>query len=979
MRKWIAALLAAALAFSWSSAARAEGDLPVKVDLKAKAYTELKTAAGGQLNFFEKDGQFFLSGKLSAAQKPGVSAAEKFLDTYKALFGIKSVALELKASAPEKDATGDTFVRFTQLISGVEVYGSLVNVHFDKDGTIVSVNGRVLQDKRIANLGSLRVTQSSAVGIAKKQFTYEKLRDDLQPTEKVIITKDGKNYIVYRVNIAFEQPTIGNYNVNVESTSGKIVSTENKIRYDNAATGTGIGVGGAVKDLALTYSDNIDGNGNAGYGMLDETNPATEAIITYEYLFYNPPGVEESVLEDDDTADEDEDFMAYLVTDASNHFTSEQDKASVSAHYFADVVLDFYKNMFNRKSLDDEGMPIISATHYGMNYNNAFWSGYVMFYGDGNGTDYTYFSGDLDLVGHEMTHGVIDYTAQLIYADEPGALNESFADVFGVMIETYDKYGVANGGEWKFDPADWVFGDDIYTPDIVGDAMRSLADPHNGKADGDYLNDWQPEHMSEYVYTDLDYGGVHTNSGIPNKAAFRVAEALGMEKTARIYYRALSQYMYEYTTFAEAMECLMISAEDLYGWYSDEAIAVRNAYMSVGVELPIYDPYEPNNYPECAGLLWPFENTSSYITSLNDDDYYVLYADHRGKYTVNLTGIPANCNYNLYLLNDREMELASSGQAGNRPESISITLDEGIYFIGVIPVREGDGFSKKQPYTLRLNQDSLAAPAASARTASYNSVKIAWGWVLGATNFEIYRATASGGPYTKIATLPESSGSYTNTGLATNTVYYYKVRAIRTSPALGAYSPVVSARPMPAAPATFGAASASYNSIRVSWSAVAGASGYELYRATSSSGAYTRIFSGTALSYTNASLSTGGAYYYKVRAYRTVGSTKAYGPFTAVKYASPTLGVPASVKAARASSTSIKATWGKVSGASGYELWRSTASNGTYSLVKATTSLYYTNTRLATGRYYFYKVRAYRVVGSKKVYSAFSGAVSAKP
>ncbi len=973
MRKIISILLAVALSISWSSFALADGETLPKVDSKTQAYMELKSVSDGSLSCFMENGQFFLSGKLSRAQTPGVNAAKKFLETYKALFGIKSVDLELKASQPEKDATGDTFVRFTQLISGIEVFGSLVNVHFDKDGTIVSVNGRVLQDKRITNLGSQRITNSAAVGIAKKQFTFKSLRDDVQPTEKMIITKDGKNYIVYRVNIAYNEPTIGNYNVYVEATSGKVVLTEDKIRYDNPTTGTGTDVQGDTQTLDLTYYDDIDGAGNPGYGMYNTVNPAATEIVTV-------------------ACPDPYSSLGYLVTSPTNQFNEEVHKASVSAHHYADVVVDFYKGMFSRNSLDDEYMPIISFTHFGDNYNNAFWSGSQMVYGDGDGTQFTYLSGDLDVVGHEMTHGVIDYTAMLYYANESGALNESFADVFGVMIETYDKYGVAAGGDWTFNAADWVIGDEIYTPAIPGDALRSLADP---TLYGD------PADMDNYDYlpnTEAgDWGGVHTNSGIPNKAAFLVAQELGMAKTAGIYYQALSQYMYPYTTFAEAMECLIMAAEDLYGWYSDEAIAVRNAYKTVGIELPIFDPYEPNDYPDCASFLYPFEDVEAYVTSLNDNDYYMMYSDHSCTYTVNLTNIPANCNYNLLLLNgdaiydfensdydEADYVIASSTQAGNTSENISMSLAEGLYLIKITPVNEGDGFSKKDPYTLRLEMSSLSTPSMTAASASYNSVKLTWSGVFGATDYDIFRATASAGPYTKIASLNEYDldeypYTYTNTGLTTNTVYYYKIKAYRASPSLSAYSSAVAARPLPSAPATFTVVSASYSSIKVSWSAVTGASGYELYRATSSTGTYTKVYGGTALTFTNASLNTGSAYYYKVRAYRTVGSSSVYGPFTSPAGARPTLGVPASVRAARASATSIKVTWGAVSGASGYELWRSTAADGTYALVKATTSLYFTNASLTTGRWYYYKVRAFRMVGSTKVYGAFSAYSAAKP
>lgn len=275
---------------------------------------------------------------------------------------------------------------------------------------------------------------------------------------------------------------------------------------------------------------------------------------------------------------ENKKYGGKLVSNDSGKFETENDKASVSAHYYASIVLDFYKNLFNRNSLDNKGMEIISYTHYGTNINNAYWTGYEMIYGDGDGSQYTYLSGDLDIVGHEMTHGVIEHTANLEYRNESGSLNESISDVFGVLISTYEKYNVANGGKWIFNPQDWVIGDDVYTPNIPGDALRSLAQPSLYG---------QPEHMKDYKYlSDTpagDYGGVHINSGIVNKAAFLIASNVGMEKTARIYYRALNYYMNPYTDFKEARYALIQAATDLYGAASEEVNNVALAFDSVGI------------------------------------------------------------------------------------------------------------------------------------------------------------------------------------------------------------------------------------------------------------------------------------------------------------------------------------------------------------------------------------------------------------
>ena len=224
--------------------------------------------------------------------------------------------------------------------------------------------------------------------------------------------------------------------------------------------------------------------------------------------------------------------------------------------------------------------------------------------------------------------------------------------------------------------------------------------------------------------------------------------------------------------------------------------------------------------------------------------------------------------------------------------------------------------------------------------------------------------------------------SYTNTGLITGTTYYYKIRAYRTVNGVKVYGPyaaVVSAKPVPATPAAPKAASASYNSVKVTWSAVTGAGGYQVWRSTAAGSGYKLAVTVAATSYTNTGLATGTTYYYKIRAYRTVNGVKVYGPYAAVVSAKPVPAAPAGVKAVRASSTSVKVSWNAVMGASGYEVFRASSSAGTYTLVKTTTSLSWSNTRLVTGKTYYYKVRAYRLVAGVKVYGGYGVISYAKP
>ncbi|MEK4011018.1 transglycosylase SLT domain-containing protein [Peribacillus sp. FSL M8-0224] len=285
-------------------------------------------------------------------------------------------------------------------------------------------------------------------------------------------------------------------------------------------------------------------------------------------------------------------------------------------------------------------------------------------------------------------------------------------------------------------------------------------------------------------------------------------------------------------------------------------------------------------------------------------------------------------------------------------------------------------------YSAIVTAKPLPAVPSSVKAASssYNSIKTSWAAVSGASGYEIYRSTSSAGTYSKVGTT--TSTSFMNSGLTTNQSYYYKMRAYRTvgsTRVYSNYSAIVTAKPLPAVPSSVKAASSSYNSVRTSWTAVSGASGYEVYRATSSTGTYSLAGSTTSTSYTNTGLTTNKPYYYKIRAYRTVGSMKVYSNYSTVVTAKPVPTVPTNFKATRISSTSLKLTWVSVSGASGYELYRSTSFSGTYNLLKSTTSLYYTNSSLTTGKTYYYKLRAYRTVGTTKVYSGWTTIISAKP
>jgi Lyzozyme M1 (1,4-beta-N-acetylmuramidase) len=278
------------------------------------------------------------------------------------------------------------------------------------------------------------------------------------------------------------------------------------------------------------------------------------------------------------------------------------------------------------------------------------------------------------------------------------------------------------------------------------------------------------------------------------------------------------------------------------------------------------------------------------------------------------------------------------------------------------------------PMTAKAAIKAPSVPlSVKAVSSSYNSINISWSKVSGANGYRVYRATSSRGTYTYLA--QTTSTSYKNGSLTTGKTYYYKIRAYKksgTSKIYGGYSSIKYAKAVPAVPASVKAAASAYDSIAISWNGVAGASGYRIYAATSKSGAYSLIKTTTSKSYINTKLATGTAYYYKVRAFRTVGSTKVFGTYTAVVSAKPVLSMPAEVNPVSTLEGVVSLNWGKTAGADGYQVYSSPSPSGAFTLLAEVAEAGSTYTSLKSGISWYYKVRAFKISGSTKVYSAYS-------
>ncbi|MFI5940418.1 M4 family metallopeptidase [Streptomyces uncialis] len=243
------------------------------------------------------------------------------------------------------------------------------------------------------------------------------------------------------------------------------------------------------------------------------------------------------------------------------------------------ATFDLYLKEYGRRSIDDSGLPLIATVHYGENYANAFWNGEQMVFGDGDGDLFLDFTLPVDVIGHELTHGVVQYTANLEYYGQSGALNESVSDVFGSLIKQY-----ALGQ--RAEDADWLIGAGLLGPSVTGTALRSMKAPGTAYDDDVLGKDPQPATMDDYVRTSRDNGGVHINSGIPNHAFYLLATDLGgnaWERAGRIWYDTLtSGELASDADFADFARLTLATARSVFG-DGDELEAVRKAWSSVGV------------------------------------------------------------------------------------------------------------------------------------------------------------------------------------------------------------------------------------------------------------------------------------------------------------------------------------------------------------------------------------------------------------
>lgn len=486
----------------------------------------------------------------------------QYLESKKDMFKLAgNIDKHFNVVGEEKDAeSGTTHVKLVEKHNNIPVYGSDQTVTLDKENNVKAFFGQVipnLDDKNIPASASISAEQAETIAKAdiEKEVGQVKNYDGVKK-DLFVYEKDGNYYLAYLVKASISKPAPGYWHYFVDATNGNVIEKYNAVDH---ITGFGYGVLGAKQSFEIAQNEKtgafhlFDGKRGQGVHTFDAEN-MDENLFNIFSQWFGHTGIE---------------------VESKNKFFD--DKAAIDAHVNAGKVYDYYKNTFNRNSFDDKGAKLISSVHVGENWNNAAWNGIQMMYGDGDGTTFIPLSAGLDVIGHELTHAVTEHTANLVYKNESGALNESLSDIMGVMVEKKS----------------WDLGADIYTPGKPGDALRSLKDPAsipNPLKPGEGY----PDHYNKRYTGTADNGGVHINSSINNKAAYLVSDGgehygvkvtgVGREATEKIYYRALTKYLTANSDFKMMRQAALQSAEDLYGKNSKAVQAVTKAYDAVGVK-----------------------------------------------------------------------------------------------------------------------------------------------------------------------------------------------------------------------------------------------------------------------------------------------------------------------------------------------------------------------------------------------------------
>lgn len=482
----------------------------------------------------------------------------KFLEETKAVSGLKNPRETFKVSEIRTDELGFTHIKTIQQYKGIEIYGSESVLHigdgkerFTGSFRQPAGNTATTPETDLSTAISTVISDLKTITVYRELSSKEReILDYTAPVSSLLLYEKTENdyRLVWAVTV---RPNfIEEWKYFVDAVTGEIIHKFNNTNSDGPATATATDLNGILRSLG-TYLE-------AG----------TYYLLNMAETMYVPLTGEGIILTLDANGTSTSNLDYKYVTSSNNTWPQQ---SAVSAHYNATQAYRYFMTTHGRNSINGKGGNIISfvnvADDDGTSMENAFWNGKAVFYGNG-GSSFSPLAGALDVAAHELGHGVVSSTANLEYYGQSGAINESYADIFGAMV----------------DRNDWLIGEDITkTSFSPSGALRNMADPHNR---GTSISQpyWQPKTVSEMYLGSQDNAGVHINSGIVNYAYYLYATAVTREKAEKVFYRALENYLTTTSKFIDLRIAVTQAASDLYGSSSPETVKAGDAFTAVGIQ-----------------------------------------------------------------------------------------------------------------------------------------------------------------------------------------------------------------------------------------------------------------------------------------------------------------------------------------------------------------------------------------------------------
>ena len=502
---------------------------------------------------------------------------KQFLDNQLKQFNQTSIGIQSHPIQFQVTKQNIDVTHYKQTLKGIPVFASDINLQIDYDNQITYQSGNLITD--------MPIYQEVMI---EKDMAKRTIQDNLpvniaftfEPIALMYFIKEETPMLTWHVQ-AFSTTPYARWHGFVDVSSGKIVQLFNNIPHAKNWD---------THDVTIRESD--------------------------EGLYYN--------------------LGERLQNNIPNLATG---TAARNVHAYVSESYDYFKNTFNRDSYDDNEGTIVSLVDTEKGISNAFWNGSLLYFGAGGDSENHF--GQKDVVAHELGHGVTEYTSNLIYFDQAGALNESMSDIWGVMV----------------DRDDWLIGDDVFP---YG-ALRSMRNPSLYR---------QPDHMDDYNPTLEDNKGVHINSGIVNKAFYNIAMATSKEIAEQIYYRASTMYFTQTTDFIEARIAIKKAAVDLYGIDSSAVQAIDDGFTQVGINLSersiIEESFENGQVVHtAAGTIHYYTNNYTYETTFTHENASAI--------KVNFSNFDTEHGWDFVSLYNQQNQLVKQ-YSGNRGDFESVAV-----------------------------------------------------------------------------------------------------------------------------------------------------------------------------------------------------------------------------------------------------------------------------------------------------------------